>query len=151
MSKYGSFVLQSGIVNGKEIKENLLFKQASLYQELNLLLDIMSLRLDEIGGFKGWLSEEDQKQLQTCPNPILLLVYTLDETRIRQSLVTSQMYDFGFKLFAISGFRENLLMHPGAVENSLKMYKSYTFCGPQVIPSPLVLTIPGFEPVEIRL
>jgi len=151
MSKYGSFALQGGIVGGREIKDNLAFKQTSLYQELNLLMDIMSLRLNDIAGFQGWMSEEEKKQVQACSNPVLLLVYTLDETRLRQSLVTTQMQDLGFKIIGFSHFRENLVMHPGYVENSLKMYKSYAFCGPKTIPSPLVLTFPGFEPVEIRL
>ncbi len=151
MSKYGNFVLQSGVVNGHEIKDNLIFKQVSLYQELNLLLDIMTLPLNEVAGFEGWFSEEEKKQVQSCANPILFLVYTLDETRLRQSLVTIQLQDFGFKIFGLSHFRENLSMHPGFIEYSLKMYKAYAFCGPKTIPKPLVLAIPGFEPIEIRL
>ncbi len=151
MSKYDSFTLQSGVVEGHPINENLNFRRVSLYQELNMLLDIISIRLDEIGEFQGWFSEEEKKQVQACANPLLFLVYTLDETRLRQSLVTTQMQSFGFKIFGLLHFRENLGMHPGFVENSLKMYKAYAFCGPKSVPNPLIMQFPGFEPIEIRL
>ena len=83
MSKYGNFVLQSGVVNGHEIKDNLIFKQVSLYQEL-IYFDIMTLRLNEVAGFEGWFSEEEKTSSVLCQSHLIFSLY-LDETRLRQS------------------------------------------------------------------
>lgn len=141
----GSFYLSNGTMADKTWKEDLNFERYSWYHELTLQFDLMVTRIAPQSGFNFWFSKDELASLNSCKDARIVFAYSLDTKILPYSMLYDQFDRSGYERMELPEFKRQLLQHPDATMNSLRLYHVLGFCNKKQKSSPLVINFPGYS------
>lgn len=149
MTKNGQFLVRNGAYAEKVWNENLVFNRFSWYQEMSLQYDLMIAKMPASSAFNYWFSADELKDVQSCTDFRVILIYTLDSKKIAHSSFFEQAEIANFQKIDIQTFKKQLIMHPDSSEQSLNLYQVYGLCKKTKDLKPIVVNFPSFQEVIV--
>jgi hypothetical protein len=146
----GSFYLSNGTFADKTWKEDLKFERYSWYHELTLQFDLMSVNILPQSGFNYWFSNDEQLSMSSCKEARIVFAYSNNSQIIPYSRLYDSFEKSGFTRIELPEFQRQLLQHPDASMNSLKLYHVLGFCRKNNPSNQIVITFPGYSEKIIK-
>lgn len=147
--KKGSLQLNGGVYLDKQWSDSLFFKRVSWHQELTLLFDLLSTRVDKKSSFHYWFSKHEQEAVAQCGDFLVVLSYALDSERISTAMFVEQMQYNGYERISIPHFAASLKLHPDFERHSLKLYRIYGLCKKHHDQKSIIVSFPSFNNTRI--
>ncbi len=145
MSKKGSFFLSSSGI----AKDGFNFERSSWYSELNMVLDIYTLKVVPTVSYMSWFGKNTQNKIKECSQFYVLMTYILDTSVIPFKMVSDQMENQGFEQISVADFSSNLNLHPDFKAESLQLYKVYGFCSKRPH-AQITINLPHFKALALN-
>ena len=147
----GSFSLNGGSLNSQTWVDSLEFERKSWFNEITLILDVYSVKIDSKSPFFKWFSSSNQKEITKLKDFKLMLIYTLDSDKISKKDFDEELLANGYQVMNLPEFEKHFKFHSQFVENSFKLYKVlgyYSENGNKF--GQLKINFPGFKAVILK-
>ena len=146
----GSLPIRNGVFENKTWNDTLVFERYSWNHELTLNFELMVAKLDPQSGFNFWFSKDELATFNKCKDARIVLAYSLDTKVIPYSILNEQLEFNEFAKFDLIEFKKNLLAHPDATQNSLKLYHVFGVCRKSNDLAPVKISFPGFSEKTLK-
>lgn len=149
--KTGKLQVNGGVHEKKKWNDSIQFDRYSWFHELTMLYDVLIAEFDPKSPFSNWFSKKQLANISDCSSFKLLMVYTLDSSKVPTRSVLSTLEKHGYRPVSVSNFKESLNLHPDVEKLSLQLYNIYGYC--KKLPTknaPMFVSIPSFPEVLIK-
>ncbi len=150
MQSKGQFVLKNGVFADRTWTEHWTFDRYSWYQEMSLFYDLIIAQIPPQSSFNFWFSEAELKDINSCVDFRVAMIYTLDSKKISHTQFYEQMEFANYQRVDLSNFKKHLQLHPDSTEHSLQLYQIYGFCKKTKDRRQIVVNFPGFVETLIK-
>jgi hypothetical protein len=140
----GKLVIKNGTFSDKTWNEDLVFKRSSWYHELTLNFDFLTTQFSPQSSFNFWFSKSELDTIIKCEDARVVLAYSMDTKEIPYSALYQQLENSGYTRFDVPEFKKQLLAHPDAQLNGLRLYHIFGICKKSKDIKPLIINFPGF-------
>ena len=151
MFKEGAFQLKGGQFIARKTEEKIFFKRYSWYKELSLSFDLLIGEVEKESSFYSWISEDMKDELKKCKKLLVSFIYYPDKYKNLFELVSSNLDRKGLNKISLIKLEENLKMHPDLDQFFSHNYIYQSFCSKEKQYKSLMIQLPGFERVKLKI
>jgi hypothetical protein len=149
--KTGKLKLNGGMQEKAKWDDSLIFDRYSWFHELTLMYEVMIADYNLRSPFSNWLSQSQKRSISECASFKILMVYTLDSSKISKRSAMSSLEKRGYKQISISDFKDSLRLHPDVENLSLQLYDIYGYCkNTPPLGTPIAVNVPSYPEVLIK-
>ncbi|OFZ27847.1 MAG: hypothetical protein A2381_07570 [Bdellovibrionales bacterium RIFOXYB1_FULL_37_110] len=146
---HNQFSIREGSYKNKKWSDDLVFKRTSWFQEISMLFDVLASEINSSSPFFEWFSDFEKSEIHKCGHFVLILSYRLTDTRLSDGMFVGELKKLGYQMIEIPHFKDNLKLHPDYLNELLEHYKVRGACRTTQESSGLLISLPGYAPVNI--
>jgi len=135
---------KNGTYADKVWKEKLIFDRYSWLHELTLQFDMMVANVAPKSPFNFWFSKDELESMNKCDDARVVMAYSLDTKDVPYSTLYEQLEKSGYSRFELLEFKKQILHHPDAQAQALRLYHIFGICKKARNDKPLIINIPGY-------
>ncbi|MAW07875.1 MAG: hypothetical protein CME61_06280 [Halobacteriovoraceae bacterium] len=146
--KEGTFTISEGRSGSKSWSGDLKFKRYSYLNGMTMIFDVIAT--DELSSneFLNWFSGEERKDLDECPYPFFIGLFSGRDFEMDSDDLLSQVIGEDGLILGSYEFMKNFSFHPVYKKNSFNVYRFELVCFQEK--KDLEILVPGFKSIKVN-